>query len=170
MSLVQNIARTYRAPRKVVAWLIAQDPREPQVLMFMMLACALIFVSQWPVLSRAAYLDPSVTFQQRMGGALFGIMFLLPLLLYGLAGLMQLGLRLVSGKVVGLHVRLVLFWSLLAVTPLTLLRGGLSAFLGTTPAVAAFGFVVLAVFLYILGAGLSVVVRSHPPEAGKREA
>ena len=170
MSLVQNIIRTYRAPRKAFVGLIAQDPREPQVLMFMMLACGLIFVSQWPVLSRAAFLDPSVTFQQRMGGALFGIMFLLPLLLYGLAGLVQLGLRLIAGRVLGLHVRLVLFWSLLAVTPLMLVRGGLSAFLGATPAVTAFGFVVLAVFLYILGAGLRVAVRSRPPEAGQREA
>ena len=166
MSLVQNIVRTYRTPRKAFAGLIAQDPREPQVLMFMLLACGLIFVSQWPVLSRAAYLDPSVTFQQRMGGAMFGIMFMLPLLLYGLSGLVQLGLRLVAGQVEGLHVRLVLFWSLLAVTPLMLMRGGLSAFLGATPAVTAFGFVVLAVFLYILGAGLVVVARSRPQDAG----
>lgn len=159
MSVVQNIVRTYRAPKEAFAGLISQGPREPQLLAFMLLACGLIFVAQWPVMSRAAFEDPTVTFQQRMGGALFGIMFMLPLLLYGLAGLLQLGLRAFRRGVAGLHVRLVLFWSLLAITPLMLLRGGLSAFLGPIPAVTAFGFVVLVVFLYILGAGIGVIAR-----------
>ncbi len=159
MSLVRNIMQTYRAPRKAISGLIAQEPREPQVLVFGLLACGLIFIAQWPGLSRAATLDPSITFEQRMGGALFAIMFMLPLLLYGLAGILQLVLRAAKGPVMGLHVRLVLFWSLLSVTPLMLVQGGLSAFLGTTPAVTAFGFVVAAVFLYILGAGLRELPR-----------
>lgn len=165
MSVVRNIIRTYQSPRKTISGLIAQGPKEPEVLVFAMLACGLIFVAQWPVLSRAAALDPSVTFEQRMGGALFGIMFMLPLLLYGLAGLLQLGLRVFSRKVMGLHVRLVLFWSLLSVTPLMLVQGGLSAFLGATAAVMLFGFVVAGVFLYILGAGVLVLVRNRPENA-----
>ncbi len=165
MSVVRNIIRTYKSPRKTISGLIAQGPREPEVLVFAMLACGLIFVAQWPVLSRAAALDPSVTFEQRMGGALFGIMFMLPLLLYGLAGLLQLALRLFSAKVIGLHVRLVLFWSLLSVTPLMLAQGGLSAFLGATSAVMVFGFVVAGVFLYILGAGVLELVRARTESA-----
>lgn len=162
MSLMRNIARSYRAPGKVVSGLARGDLREPQVLFFGLLACGLIFVAQWPGLSRAAALDPSITFEQRMGGALFGVMFVLPLLLYALAGLLQVGLRLVRRPVPGLHARLALFWALLAVTPLMLVQGGMSAFLGAHPAVMAFGFVVACAFLYILGAGLRAVMRSGP--------
>lgn len=159
MSLVGNLARTWRRPAQVVHELDGQGLREPQVLFFALLACGLIYVAQWPGLSRAAAIDPSVTFEQRMGGALFAVMFLLPLVLYGLAGALQLVLRVFAGPVQGLRVRLALFWALLSVTPLMLLQGGLMAFLGGGPFVTLFGFVVLGCFLYILGAGLWTVVR-----------
>ncbi len=159
MSLVSNLVRTYREPGQVVDDLDRQGLREPQVLFFGLLACGLIFVAQWPGLARAAALDPSVTLEQRMGGALFAVMFMLPLLLYGVAGLIQLVLRLAGTPVTGLRVRLALFWALLSVTPLMLLQGGLSGFLGANPVVTLFGFVVLGSFLYILGAGLGRIVR-----------
>ncbi|TVR44226.1 MAG: YIP1 family protein [Rhodobacteraceae bacterium] len=166
MSLMRNIARSYRAPGRVVAALDAQGVREPQLLFFLCLACGLIFLSQWPVLSRAAALDPSISFEQRLGGALFGVMFMLPLILYGVAGLLQLGMRLVSGPVAGLRVRLALFWALVAIAPLMLVHGGLRGFLGSSLAVQLFGFVVLAAFLYILGAGLRSVARLTREGAG----
>ncbi|MFN7001950.1 MAG: YIP1 family protein [Roseinatronobacter sp.] len=158
MSLMRNIARSYRAPGEVVTGLARGDLREPQVLFFALLACGLIFVAQWPGLSRAAVVDPSVTFEQRMGATLFAVMFILPLLLYGLAGLLQLGVKLYH-PVAGLHVRLAFFWSLLAVTPLMLLQGGLSAMLGPQDSLRAFQFVVFGVFLYMVGAGLRAVLR-----------
>lgn len=158
MSLMRNIARSYRAPGEVVAGLARGDLREPQVLFFALLACGLIYIAQWPGLSRAATLDPSVSFEQRMGGALFGVMFVLPLVLYAVAALLQLGSRLFR-PVGGLHVRLAFFWALLAVTPLMLLQGGLSALIGPEGVVRAFGFVVAGAFLYILGAGLGAVMR-----------
>lgn len=168
MSLVTNIARSYREPGQVVSGLAKGDLREPQVLFFGLLACGLIFVAQWPGLSRAAMLDPSVTFEQRMGGALFGVMFLLPLILYGISALLHLVLRALRPAMPGLHVRLAFFWALLSVTPLMLMQGGLSAFLGQGAVVFAFGFVVAAAFLYILGAGLGAVMRlsRQSPENG----
>lgn len=159
MSLIRNIARSYRAPGKVVAGLDGQGLREPQLLFFLTLACGLIFVAQWPGLSRAATLEPSVTLEQRMGGALFAVMFVLPLLLYVLAGAIQLVMRPLAGPVAGLRVRLALFWSLLCVTPLMLLQGGLAGFLGQNIALQLFGFVIAGAFLYILGAGLLTVAR-----------
>ena len=157
MSLTRNILRSYRDPAGVVRGLAQGDLREPQVMFFALLACGLIFVAQWPILSRAATLDPSVTFEQRMGGAMFGIMFLLPLVLYGLAALLKLGLRLSGRSVPGILARLALFWSLLVVTPLMLVQGGLSAFLGPVGLTQGFGFVVLLVFLYILVKSVSAV-------------
>lgn len=157
MSLTANILRSYRDPAAVVRGLALGDLREPQVMFFALLACGLIFVAQWPGLSRAATLDPSVTFEQRMGGAMFGIMFLLPLVLYALAGLLQLGLRLAGASVPGIFARLALFWALLVVTPLMLLQGGLSAFLGSGAVSQGFGFVVLTVFVYILARNVAAV-------------
>ncbi|MGY6548796.1 MAG: YIP1 family protein [Roseinatronobacter sp.] len=158
MSLFRNIVQTYRAPRDTVRLLAAPDLREPQVLFFGSVACGLIFVSQWPVLSRAAALDPSITFEQRMGGALFGVMFVLPLLLYAIAWILQILLRLAGRPIEGLHVRLALFWSLLCTAPLMLVQGGLSGVMGKNLFVLLFGFVVAGVFLYILGAGLSALI------------
>ena len=167
MSLMRNIARSYRAPGKVVSGLADDDLREPQVLFFGLLACGLIYVAQWPGLSRAATLDPSITFEQRMGGALFGVMFLLPLVLYAIAAMLQLALRLTGRAVPGLHVRLAFFWALLAVTPLMLAQGGMIAFLGAHPAVTAFGFVVAGAFLYMLIAGLRAVMANARLDANE---
>jgi hypothetical protein len=157
MSLTTNILRSYRAPGAVVRDLIGQGLREPQVLFFGTLACGLIFVAQWPGLQRAAALDPSATFEQRMGAVLFATMFLLPLVLYGLAGLLQLGMRIAGAKVPGLWVRAAFFWALLAVTPLMLAQAALS--LAHIGAGRAFGLVVLALFLYILTGGIREVAR-----------
>lgn len=157
MSMTMNILRSYRAPRAVLRGLIDQGLREPQVLFFGTLACALIYVAQWPALSRAAALDPSVTFEQRMGGALFGTIFLLPLILYGVAGVLQVAMRVFGRAVPGLWVRAAVFWSLLCVTPLMLLQAALSAAFGPLGVALVFGFVVAAVFAYILIQGLREV-------------
>lgn len=157
MSMTANILRSYRAPRAVLRGLIEQGLREPQVLFFGTLACALIFVAQWPALSRAATLDPSVTFEQRMGGALFGTVFLLPLILYALAGVLQLVLRVFGRAVPGLWVRAAVFWAFLAITPLMLVQAVLSAAFGPMGVALVFGGVVAVIFAYILIAGLREV-------------
>lgn len=165
MSLMRNIARSYRAPGDVVTGLARGDLREPQVLFFALLACGLIYVAQLPGLQRLSN-SVDLSFEELRSGALFGVIFILPLLLYGFAALLQLVLRLFR-PVAGLHVRLAFFWALLAVTPLMLLQGGLSALLGPEGVVLAFGFVVACAFLYILGAGLGAVMRLAP-QSGQR--
>ena len=53
-------------------------------------ACLLIFVAQWPGLARAAYVDPAIPLDARMGGALLGTLFLLPPIAYAVAALSHL--------------------------------------------------------------------------------
>ena len=159
MSLTTNILRSYRTPGAVLRGLIEQGLREPQVLFFGTLACGLIFVSQWPALSQAAALDPSVTFEQRMGAVLFATMFLLPLILYGVAGLLQLGLRLAGRRVPGLWVRAAFFWAILCVTPLMLVQAVLDLAPGPDMVSRLFGFVVAGVFVYILWRAVAAVTR-----------
>ena len=59
MSLVADIAKSYWAPGVVVATRL-RVVSEPQALATLMGACLLIFVGQWPVIARAAFLDPEI--------------------------------------------------------------------------------------------------------------
>jgi hypothetical protein len=123
MSVVLDILRTYRAPRDVQARRIAAGPREDRALAILLAACALIFVAQWPRLSREAFLDPSIGLDARMAGALFAWILIMPLVFYALSIILTLILR-----VPGHAVRMALFWALLASTPLWLLAGLLAGF------------------------------------------
>ncbi|WP_209427625.1 YIP1 family protein [Pararhodobacter sp. SW119] len=160
MSLSTDILRSYRAPRLVVREQLAAGRREDRVLVYLMLACVLIFFAQWPGVTRAAQIDPSVPLQARIGGALMGVLFVLPLLSYALALFIWLALRLVV-PVSAYGVRLALFWAVLAITPLMLVQAALSSALGASGGgMQLFGFVVLAGFLFILFGGLRAALEA----------
>lgn len=160
MAITSDILRSYRAPGEVVGRLARVDRREGRLLFYLMLASALIFVAQWPRLARAAQLDDSVPFQGHMTGALFALMFVFPLVAYAVAGAMGLLTGLIWRGTQGYDVRLALFWSLLAVSPLMLLHGLVQGILGASLMTALVGLLVFAAFLFILGAGLRVALRA----------
>jgi hypothetical protein len=147
MSLVANILATYRAPRHQLRRLLDMGQREDRVLIYLMLACALIFVAQWPRLSREAYLDPEIPLDARLGGALLGLLFLAPLALYGMAALTRLIAGVLGGSGSWYSSRLALFWSLLAAAPLWLLNGLVVGFAGPGLASNLTGAVALAAFV-----------------------
>ena len=155
MSLTADILRSYRAPRRVLRSQLAAGKREDRALIYLMVACVLIFIAQWPGLARAAEADPSVPFEARMGGALMAVLFVLPVLAYAMSLLLWLLLR-AFGPISSYGTRLALFWAFLAVSPLMLLQAALNSALGPAGAVAVqiFGLGVLAAFLVILVAGL----------------
>ncbi len=154
MALTTDIVAMYRRPRAVVRRHLAAGQREDRALFYLMLACALIFVSQWPRLSREAYLDAEVPLQALLGGALMAWMFLAPLALYALAALTHLIAMIVGGQGSWYSARLALFWSLLAAVPLWLLTGLVAGFIGPGPALSLTGGLALAVFLLFWGVSL----------------
>ena len=154
MAVSTDIVRTYRAPRRVVRDLLARGPREDRALAFLMVACLLIFVAQWPRLSREAFLAPEIPLEARMGGALMGWIFVAPLLAYGLAALTRLVARVLGGQGSFYSARLALFWSLLAATPLFLLNGLVAGFVGPGPGHMATGILSSTVFLAFWGLAL----------------
>lgn len=156
MSMTRRMLASWRRPRVVMRGLLEGPPREDRALVMLVLACVLIFVAQWPALSRAAHLDPSVPLDARMSGALMGVLFILPLLAYGLAALSHLVARLAGGRGTHYRARVALFWALLAVTPLMLLQGLAAGMLGPGPAVSLLGVVVLGGFLFQWGNALLV--------------
>jgi len=163
MALTNDIVASYRTPRRVIRRLLAAGVREDRALFYLMLACGLIFVAQWPRLSRQAALDDSVPLEALLGGALMGWLFVAPLALYLLAGLSRLLARLVGGRGSWYSARLALFWSLLAAAPLWLFNGLVAGLVGPGPALTATGFAALAAFLAIWIASLTETERPETP-------
>lgn len=146
MSVTLEILRSWRRPRAATRRQL-QGASEARALAYLILACLLIFVGQWPRLSREAFLDPSVPLDARIGGALMGIMFIAPLFLYGLAALSHMVARLMGGRGTWLSARVALFWTLLATAPLFLLYGLVAGFMGPGTALSVTGAVTMAGFL-----------------------
>lgn len=149
MPVVSDIRAAWAAPDAFVARKLSDGIREDRALAVLMGACGLSFVAQWPALSRAAHLDPSIPLDARMGGALMGVLFLLPLFAYGVAALSHLAARVMGGQGTWYGARVALFWAMLAASPLMLLMGLVVGFMGQGVAANALGVVVFGGFLYL---------------------
>lgn len=134
--------------------------------MFLLLACGIIFVSQWPGISREAALDESgPPLQARLAITFFAWLMIWPLLFYGLGSLTHLLARLMGGRGTFYSARLALFWALLASTPAWLFYGLVTGFIGPGPAQTAVGAVLLLAFLTIWGMCLREAETRPEPEA-----
>jgi hypothetical protein len=143
MAVSTDILRTWRGPRAVMRDLLGRGAREDRALAYVMGACFLMFLAQLPLLARlvtlsveAAELDPArpaLDQSQLFGTAFVAWMMIAPLALYGVAWVAYLILRALRLRVTGYGVRLALFWSFLAATPLALLLGLLQGLNGPGP-------------------------------------
>ena len=108
----------------------------------------MLFIAQWPVAVRAARFDPSIPLEAQLGGALLACVFFLPLIAYGVAlishGVMRLFRR---GTAYG--ARLALFWAFLAVSPVMVIQGMLTGFLGHSLAVTLVQIIAGVGFLWM---------------------
>ena len=57
MAITENILATYRDPSKVLIRLLSLGPREDRALAYLMGACILVFIAQWPKLARDAFVN-----------------------------------------------------------------------------------------------------------------
>ncbi len=129
MPVTRDIAATYRRPREVLRHLLSMGPREDRALAILMAGCVVVFVAQWPRLSREAHLTGQ-ELNPMLGGALMGWLFIAPLMFYCLAFVSQIMLRVFGRKPTGFDTRLALFWAFLAASPLLLLHGLVGGFIG----------------------------------------
>ncbi|WP_299725833.1 YIP1 family protein [uncultured Tateyamaria sp.] len=153
MAITRNITATYRGPGRVVARILGGPRREDQVLYFLMAACVVIFIAQTPYQAREAHLDESVPFQARLYWSAFLWIFLFPLVMYALAGLVWLLARVIPQAPSGYEIRVALFWALLASTPIVLLLGLTAGMIGPGPALQGVALLWCAVFLWFWVAG-----------------
>lgn len=149
MGVAADIPRAWRHPRLVMQRRLADGVREDRALAILMAACLLIFVAQWPRLIEGATVDPSTPLDIRIGGALFGWLFIAPLLLYLIAALSHLIARLAGGQGSWYAARIALFWSLLSVAPIWMLNGIIAALIGPGIALTLTSIFALAAFLAV---------------------
>lgn len=149
MTVTGDMLATWRRPRQVFRAKLDQGPRDDRALAVLIGACLLIFVAQWPRLSREATLDPAVPLDARIGGALMATIFILPVLLYALAAVSHLIARAFGGRGTPFGARLALFWALLCTAPLMLFQGLVAGFVGPGPQLLAVGVVVAGAFFWL---------------------
>jgi hypothetical protein len=154
MAVTTDIVRTWRSPRVVMRELLGQGQREDRAIAYVMVACLILYVAQWPRLKRAEQFelygpDGASDFQMNAGIAFFAMLIVWPLALYAIAAITHLVAKIFKAKGTHYAARLALFWSLLATTPLLLLHGLTVGLIGAGPAANLVGGLWLIVFAYI---------------------
>lgn len=116
-----RLLHSWVAPHRAIRALRGMG--EPSMLAVLIAALLLFFVAQVPGHMRAAAADPSMALAPRLAGAGLAVVFLMPLMAYGLAQLVALASRATPRPLAPADSRLALFWALLAVAPAMLLAG-----------------------------------------------
>ncbi|WP_136635695.1 YIP1 family protein [Pseudooceanicola onchidii] len=160
MSILRDIVATYRGPVPVLQRRIEGGAREDRALAVLMAGCGLLFVAQWPRLARQSF-ETGAELEMLMGGSLMALVFILPLILYGLGALSHAVARVVGGQGGFYSARMALFWALLATAPAFLLNGLTEGFLGAGPQTALTGLLALGVFLWFWVSGLWAVEKGR---------
>lgn len=157
MGLIPRILLTWRAPGRAVRGVAALS--EPGLLALLLGTMTVYFAAQWPVHARAAALDPSVPLQARLGGALLAVLFMMPLIVMGLAWLVQLAARALGSGLDGHASRVALVWALAAASPAMLLQGLVMGFIGPGTAATLASLLAGAAFVVFWAAGLRELSR-----------
>ena len=154
MAVTTDIVRTWRRPRAVVRDLLSHGQREDRALAYLMAACMIIFVAQWPRLSRlAAGFDgtggEAPELSQLIAYEFLGWLIVWPLMFYAVAAVSHAVCKVFGGQGSWYSARIALFWSLLATTPAALLYGMMAGFLGPVDGTRLVGAVWLFSFIVI---------------------
>ena len=154
MSVSREIVRSYRAPRNVMRRLLdalaGDDRPEARVLIYLLAGCFIVFVSQLPSAIEGGPQWPAeAPRQMRVSNTFFAWAFVAPLMFYLLAGLAHAVARLFRARGSFLGSRAALFWTVLAVSPLMLLRGMVEALIGPGKQLLAMDWLVGVAFCVI---------------------
>jgi hypothetical protein len=153
MAVTRDIVEAHLRPRRVMARLLRMGQREDRVLAMLMGGCIILFMSQWPYRARQAHFTGETLTDYIQHDAV-GLIFVLPLLAYGVAALLRLISRIFGAKADYYSARLAMFWALLASYPALDLAGMVKGFIGLGAANSIVGALWLLVFLWVLGNSL----------------
>lgn len=168
MAVTTDILRSYRTPRQVVRELLGMGEREDRAFAYLMLACVLVFVAQLPRLSRKAHLETNTqtaeeTAELAAGGwsylhqlvayEVLAWLIVWPLFFYLIALVLHIARRALGSKASPFQTRLALFWAFLAASPLALLFGLTTGFVGPGPQATLVGALWIGGFVIFVAAG-----------------
>ena len=175
MSVATDIPRAWVRPATVMAEKLARRPDERVAFVYVAVASVLGFVATLPGLQRRARTpDPEfealivaeasearimqvpsditdAKFEALMSGALMSWLFVVPMLLYGVAWIAHLLAKLAGGRGTGLTSRLALFWAALVAVPGLLLTGLTTGLVGEGPEAALVFTATVCLFLWVWG-------------------
>lgn len=155
MAVTTDMMRSWRRPREVMRELLSHGPREDRALAYLMAACVVIFIAQWPRLARmSAGFDLSAgaevpELSQLIAYEMLGWLMMWPLIFYGIAALSHIVAKIFGGKGTWYTARLALFWALLATTPAALLYGLTAGLIGPGPQTHVVGAIWGVLFIVI---------------------
>lgn len=152
MATLDRIIGTYRSPAATWEAMFDEGTREDRALAHLIGGCVLAFLSFLPFLAREAHLT-GADLNMLLGGALFGWMFIAPLLAYVLSLIIYIPLKFIM-NLSGAQVRRILFWSFFAATPLLLIFGLIRGLLGEGSASSAVGVLWLMAVIWGLSTGI----------------
>ncbi len=153
MAVTRDIVEAHLRPRRVMARLLRMGQREDRVLAMLMGGCIILFVSQWPYRARQAHFTGETLTDYIQHDAV-GLIFVLPLLAYGVAALLRLISRIFGAKADYYSARLAMFWALLASSPALVLAGMVKGFIGLGGGNSFVCALLVLVFLWGLGDSL----------------
>jgi hypothetical protein len=160
MALTTNIIRTWRGPRRVMEGFLTDVPSEARAFGFLVVGCFLVFVAQWPRLSRrvagfeAVPTDEPPVMEQLVAYEFLSWMVVWPLFMFLIAAIIHAVGRALKRSMTPYQVRLSLFWSFLAASPLLMLHGLMAGFFGYGSETTIVGAAWLAGFSWILAGSL----------------
>lgn len=146
MSVIDDVIRSYLAPRAVFRRRLDLGAREDKALAVLMGGCLLVFAAQLPRLARVAY-ETGQDLNMLMGATMLAWIFIMPLAFYVIGTLSHMLMRLVGGQGTAFAARFALFWALLCATPLWLLWGLVAGFIGEGAQMTVTGALALLAFL-----------------------
>ena len=160
MTTAQLILANYRSPKKAFTEKLSEGISETKVFIWLLIACFLQFLARLPLLSREAHLDidgPSLF--SLIGGVMIGSIFLAPLVFYVFSMLLCFVVRFWFKDLNWIYFRGAFFWSLLAISPLVLVRGVLVGVLGSSFYINVLSILVFLYFIILIVSNVRTIDR-----------
>ncbi len=159
MSVTNDMVAAYRRPGKVMERQLQSGAGEDRALIYVMASCVIVFISNLPMIARESFIN-QVDMDLPLGASGLAWLFFWPLIFYILAAALGLVLRIFRCKASWFHVRLALFWTMLASTPLILLNGLTGGLIGAGVEKNLVGACWFAAFLWILFGSIRTVCKA----------
>lgn len=129
VSILTDIKLAYYKPRNVMKRQISTGIREEQTLFFAILFGLLSFLSLLPAIAKHAYLT-NESLSALAAAQFISSVFMMPLLMYGIAAISHLVLKYFGGQGNYIGARRALFWAALVTTPAILISSIVETYIG----------------------------------------